>query len=358
MAPENSKDSHAMDQDVQPPPSKLLPKEAKKKKEEKKDEDLSEEDLALKQQLELYVERVQDGDPAIQKMALEAMRQEIRTATSSMTSVPKPLKFLRPHYGTLKSYYEKMVDSELKRYLADVISVLALTMSEDGDRESLRFRLQGSIGDIGSWGHEYVRNLAGEIGNEFQQRQTDEQPVDDLMDLVKQIVPFHVKHNAEPEAVDLLMEVENLELLTQHIDKGNYKRTCSYLTSFASYVPEPDDTLVLDIAYQLYCKFEKYPDALRVALRMDNTQYVKSTFAACKDLLEKQQLCYILARQGVLLELDEELADNDEQRDLLQELISNSKLSEGYLTLARDLDVMEPKTPDDIYKVLRSILTQ
>jgi hypothetical protein len=42
-----------------------------------------------------------------------------------------------------------------------------------------------------------------------------------------------------------------------------------------SYVPEPDDTLVLDIAYQLYCKFEKYPDALRVALRMDNTQVLK-----------------------------------------------------------------------------------
>jgi 26S proteasome regulatory subunit N1 len=59
-------------------------------------------------------------------------------------------------------------------------------------------------------------------------------------------------------------------------------------------------------------------------------------------------LCALV--QGVLLELDEELADNDEQRELLQELISNSKLSEGYLTLARDLDVMEPKTPDDIYK--------
>ncbi len=38
----------------------------------------SEEDLALKQQLELYVERVQDGDPAIQKMALEAMRYAIQ----------------------------------------------------------------------------------------------------------------------------------------------------------------------------------------------------------------------------------------------------------------------------------------
>lgn len=55
--------------------------------------------------------------------------------------------------------------------------------------------------------------------------------------------------------------------------------------------------------------------------------------------------------QGIYLELGEEMIENNEQRDLLQELISNSKLSEGYLTLARDLDVMEPKTPDDLYKV-------
>ena len=41
-------------------------------------------------------------------------RQEIRTSTSSMTSVPKPLKFLRPHYGTLKAFYDTMGDSELK----------------------------------------------------------------------------------------------------------------------------------------------------------------------------------------------------------------------------------------------------
>ncbi|MCD7453768.1 26S proteasome non-ATPase regulatory subunit 2 A, partial [Datura stramonium] len=91
-----------------------VPSKDLKKKDEKKDEDLSEEDLALKQQLELYVERVQDADPGLQKVALESMRQEIRTATSSMTSVPKPLKFLRPHYGTLKGFYEKMPDSDLK----------------------------------------------------------------------------------------------------------------------------------------------------------------------------------------------------------------------------------------------------
>ena len=34
----------------------------------------SDEDMALKQQLELYVERVQDADPALQRVALESMR--------------------------------------------------------------------------------------------------------------------------------------------------------------------------------------------------------------------------------------------------------------------------------------------
>jgi 26S proteasome regulatory subunit N1 len=31
-----------------------------------------------------------------------------------MTSVPKPLKFLRPHYAKLKDIYEAMADGENK----------------------------------------------------------------------------------------------------------------------------------------------------------------------------------------------------------------------------------------------------
>lgn len=99
--------------------------------------------MELKQNLELYVERVQDPNPDLQRAALESMRlyfftvfflvfvflntpnsflfffvwslrQEIRASTSSMTSVPKPLKFLRPHYGTLKAFHQTMPDSDLK----------------------------------------------------------------------------------------------------------------------------------------------------------------------------------------------------------------------------------------------------
>ncbi|KAI7987739.1 hypothetical protein LOK49_LG13G00536 [Camellia lanceoleosa] len=44
------------------------------------------------------------------------------------------------------------------------------------------------------------------------------------------------------------------------------------------------------------------------------------------------------------------MAVDDDEREALQEIINNTKLSEGYLTLARDIEVMEPKSPEDIYK--------
>lgn len=59
--------------------------------------------------------------------------------------------------------------------------------------------------------------------------------------------------------------------------------------------------------------------------------------------------CYIT--QGTSFELDEEMCGDDDEREALQEIINNTKLSEGYLTLARDIEVMEPKSPEDIYKV-------
>ncbi|KAJ6734148.1 26S PROTEASOME NON-ATPASE REGULATORY SUBUNIT [Salix purpurea] len=345
MAPDLNKASGSASKNEAP--SKAPPS---KKKEDKKDEDLSEEDLALKQQLELYVERVQDPEPGIQKLALESLRQEIRSSTSSMTSVPKPLKFLRAHYGALKAHYEKMAESDLKKYLADILSVLALTMSAEGERESLKYRLLGSEGDIGSWGHEYVRNLAGEIAQEYTKRQTEEAPIHDLIELVQQIVAFHMKHNAEPEAVDLLMEVEDLDILSKHVDKTNFKRTCLYLTSAAKYLPGPDDLVVLKIAYEIYLKFGEYASALQIALFLDNSQYIKQVYISCDDPLQKKQFSYILARHGSAFVLGDDISADDVDREVLEEIINNTKLSEGYLTLARDIEVMEPKSPEDIYK--------
>jgi len=73
-----------------------------------------------------------------------------------MTSVPKPLKFLRPHLQTLKETFDKLAEGENKKLLADIISLLAMTNGplEGVMPESLRFRLVGSQEDVGTWGHE------------------------------------------------------------------------------------------------------------------------------------------------------------------------------------------------------------
>jgi 26S proteasome regulatory subunit N1 len=55
--------------------------------------------------------------------------------------------------------------------------------------------------------------------------------------------------------------------------------------------------------------------------------------------------------KGLALEIDDDIAADDNDKEVLQEIVNNTKLSEGYLTLARDVEVMEPKSPEDIYKV-------
>lgn len=72
----------------------------------------------------------------------------IRTSTTSMTSVPKPLKYLMPYYAKIKEAHAKMEDSAAKKKCADIISVLAMgpTGGEAAreQRECLRYCLLGN----------------------------------------------------------------------------------------------------------------------------------------------------------------------------------------------------------------------
>jgi 26S proteasome regulatory subunit N1 len=57
--------------------------------------------------------------------------------------------------------------------------------------------------------------------------------------------------------------------------------------------------------------------------------------------MTQKQLAFILARQRVILETADET---------LQSIIANNHLSEHFIALAKDLEVYEAKTPEDIYK--------
>ncbi|KAE8806822.1 26S proteasome non-ATPase regulatory subunit 2 [Hordeum vulgare] len=337
------------------PTASPAPPQPAKGKGKMKGDDLSEEDRELKARLEHCVERAQSPDPRLRVEAIDTLRKEIRAATSSMTSVPKPLKFLRAHYGTLKAYFPRMRNPVQKKHMADILSVLALTTSAEGERESLKYCMMGSLVDICSWGHEYVRNLAFEIGKEWKHNGSST-PIESKIELVLEIVKFHMKHNAETEALDLLMEMlldekyeEYLAKLFRLVDSTNYKRVCLYLTTRSKY----DDACMatLDIALAIYMKFGDLASALRIVLFVNDDNTVKIVFAETEDFSLKQQLAFMIARYGLSMEIDDEMIADENEKNALQEVVYNTKLSEWYHILARDIGVMEPKSPEDIYKV-------
>jgi 26S proteasome regulatory subunit N1 len=86
---------------------------------------------------------------------------------------------------------------------------------------------------------------------------------------------------------------------------------------------------------------EQYPQALQVALKLNDQELIKNDFLSCPDPLIQKQLAFILARQQVYVETEDES---------LNEILGNAKLSEHFIALGRDLNVLEPKLPEDVYK--------
>jgi len=142
------------------------------------------------------------------------------------------------------------------------------------------------------------------------------------------------------------MEVEQLDDLQQYVDDSAYSRVCLYLVSCVPYVPEPENTNLLKTALSIFRKFNQFPQAMRLALQLNDRALVEELFNSCPDPIVQKQLAYMLGRHQFYLELSEERDDYDD----LTEIMSNSHLNNHFLNLARELDIMEAKTPDDVYK--------
>jgi 26S proteasome regulatory subunit N1 len=124
---------------------------------EKEIETVPEEDAGLVSELDLLSLRLQEDNSSLYIPALEQLKSLIKSSTSSMTSVPKPLKYLKGHYEPLLKTWAKWKDGKEKKFLSDILSVLSMSYGDSEKRDSLRFRLLGTLESAESWGHEYVR---------------------------------------------------------------------------------------------------------------------------------------------------------------------------------------------------------
>ncbi|RKP15298.1 armadillo-type protein [Piptocephalis cylindrospora] len=324
--------------------------------------DLSEEDEQLKGELEMLVERLSEPDTSLYAPSLEALRSLIRTSTSSMTSVPKPLKFLRPHYGRLRRQHGTWASGSDRQALADILSDRDITMEDSEEdlgpviRESLRYRFLGTQEDPGSWGHEYVRHLAAEIGQQYAEREGQEYQTEKLLELALVLVPYFLQHNAEPEAVDLLLELEAIDRIVPHVDKDNFERVCLYILGCVHYLPFPEDTECLRTAHRIYRSQDRYFDAMKISIRLDYPKMIREDWDACKDSKLRVQMAFLLARQRLQLpsasEGMEEGATEQEggEGEAVEQALAGTNLSRHYVALAKELDVFTGKKPEDIYK--------
>uniref|UniRef100_A0A7E4VA39 26S proteasome non-ATPase regulatory subunit 2 n=1 Tax=Panagrellus redivivus TaxID=6233 RepID=A0A7E4VA39_PANRE len=320
--------------------SKEKLKSAKDKK-SKKDalSEMTEEDKKLQDDLNLLVERLSEPNEQLYPPALEMMKTLIRASTTSMTSVPKPLKFMRPHYRRMKEIQEKMSPGPWKKSCADIISVLSMTSDETND--CINYRLKGMAEPISDWGHEYVRHLTMGLAAEW--RFADAPRREELLKLVKDIVGYHMKHNAEVEACDLLLEIEQLDMLLNYVEEVDHSRVCMYLLSSAPLTPDPDNMIIIRTAKDIYLKFERRLEAMRCAIMLNSPEVIKSIFSECKDPLMKNQMAILLGRHQSFFDLP---GASKEDTDLN----SNMSLTKHFHSLAKELDIMEPKTPEGIYK--------
>ncbi|XP_024223707.1 26S proteasome non-ATPase regulatory subunit 2-like [Bombus vosnesenskii] len=282
-------------------------------------------------------------------ISLSQLRLLMQTSTTSMTSVPKPLKYLKNSYNDMKNAHKRIRRRDVKRQFAEVLSVLSMAGATPGSKECLRYCTDGEVTNPGEWGHEYVRQLEAEIVDEWTNAPVkDEDRIrTQLTPLVNGIIKFDMKHNAEIPGCDLCLEIDQLNFLNESLDNTNFERVCRYLESCAAYSEDIERRQILQTVVDHYLRFQEYCKAMLVALQLGDSDLVHKCLTTCPDDLMRKQLSFILVRQRENpLKKDYEGGDAKD----IEAILSNSHVNNHYHLLARELDILEPKHPDDIYK--------
>jgi 26S proteasome regulatory subunit N1 len=263
-----------------------------------------------------------------------------------MTAVPKPLKFLRPHFEPMIKLYEAWPEGEDKLSMADVLSVIAMTFSDEDRQDTLKYRLLAPTSDIGSWGHEYTRHLALELGEVYTRRLTADEPYQDLIDLALVLVPLFLKSNAEADAVDLMSELEIIEDIPKFLDKDTYPRVCLYMVSMVNLLTYPEDQQFLRTAHGIYKQYDQLTQAIVLAIRLNDLELIRQDFDSTSDVALKKQMAFLIARQQIVLNLPTETPEEQE----IAECLNSTKMPEHFKALAKELNILDPKSTEDIYK--------
>jgi 26S proteasome regulatory subunit N1 len=320
-------------------------KQDKKGADGKDANELSEEDQRIKGEVELLVARSMDADDGLALAALTHLSSMLRTATGTVGSIPKPLKFSRAHYATLKTHADTKLAPSSKAWKAfhDVLSFIAMTKDiPDSPYEALVLKLKGNTTSLEEWGHEYLRFLAGLIAEVYPEWSKDStKDMDTVLLLARQIVAYMVSHQDEAVACDLAIDIKNPALVAAIEEPAFAARVCHYLRGVASFLPAPEAVKLNEIVFDMSMRHGFWSQATRIAIANGKADAVSRVIAQCPEA-DKLQSALIAGRMRFFIPpTDVELIDD---------AVGNLKLSELYRFAAQDLDCAAPKKAEDVLK--------
>lgn len=106
----------------------------------------------------------------------------------------------------------------------------------------------------------------------------------------------------------------------------------------------PDNDKFLRTAYQIYRKYNEYTLAVVLAIRLNDRDLIEETFNSTEDKSVRRQMAFLIARQRIWFDV------SDDEDTELQECLNNTRLTDHFKALGKELNILDPKTPDDIYK--------
>lgn len=133
-------------------------------------------------------------------------------------------------------------------------------------------------------------------------------------------------------------------MLFQSTTRENYQIICRYLISCAKYTDIIESLKIRKIASEIYSMFDEFCEAVILAMQNNDETLICDTFRNCKNSLIVKQMAFLVTRQlyPVVIETED---------DELKNIFENGHLSHYFINFARELDVLEPKRPEDVYKI-------
>ncbi|CDO62290.1 proteasome 26S regulatory subunit, putative [Plasmodium reichenowi] len=332
-----------------------------------KKEELNEEEKKKKEELELLITRLRDQDVNVVNLSISLLNKEIIDTSGILTSSLLALKVLKTHYNTLIEIFNEMIFEECKKKLSNMISALSTTIGDENN--IVKFVITGNKHDLINYGHEYIKNLITKLLVEYKILKEEENnqnglttastttnklvTINHIYDIVNIVVPYCFAHNTEYEAIDLLIEVDKINDIYLYVDEKSCDRSILYLLNLTHYSSSTDEYYkLMDVILNILKKHNKHVECLKILLRLNKIDKIKDLIFECNDILICKQIALICSRHCVHIQFTEEEIKKYTHLNLneISTLTSGEHLSPIFLKLAKDLDVEEPKLPEDVYK--------